>query len=75
MSWQSSTRTPPDDFGCKNAILLLSAPSFGLLCMSSNPSFNNLFISTSILSTSKGVLSDNEARTEKVGGEILCKVF
>ena len=29
----------------------------------------------SILSTSKGVLSDNEARTEKVGGEILCKVF
>ena len=29
----------------------------------------------SIISTSKGVLSDNEARTEKVGGEILCKVF
>ena len=29
----------------------------------------------SILSTSKGVLSDNEARNEKVGGEILCKVF
>ena len=29
----------------------------------------------SILSTSKGVLSDNEARDEKVGGEILCKVF
>ena len=29
----------------------------------------------SILSTSKGVLSDNEARTERVGGEILCKVF
>ena len=29
----------------------------------------------SILSTSKGVLSDNEVRTEKVGGEILCKVF
>ena len=29
----------------------------------------------SILSTSKVVLSDNEARNEKVGGEILCKVF
>ena len=29
----------------------------------------------SILSTSKGVLSDNKARDEKVGGEILCKVF
>ena len=29
----------------------------------------------SILSTSKGVLSDSEARTENVGGEILCKIF
>ena len=29
----------------------------------------------SILSTSKGVMSDQEAREENVGGEILCKVF
>jgi len=29
----------------------------------------------SILSTSKGVLSDNKAREENVGGEILCRVF
>ena len=29
----------------------------------------------SILSTSKGILSDQEARQENVGGEILCKVF
>lgn len=29
----------------------------------------------SILSTSKGVMSDNVARNEKVGGEILCRVF
>ena len=29
----------------------------------------------SILSTSKGVMSDNEARQENVGGEILCKIF
>ena len=29
----------------------------------------------SILSTSKGVMSDNTARTENVGGEILCRVF
>ena len=28
----------------------------------------------SILSTPKGVMSDNTARTENVGGEILCKV-
>ena len=29
----------------------------------------------SILSTSKGILSDQEARQENVGGEVLCKVF
>ena len=29
----------------------------------------------SIISTSKGVMSDNEAREQKVGGEIICRVF
>lgn len=29
----------------------------------------------SILSTSRGLLSDNEARQQKVGGEVLCEVF
>jgi small subunit ribosomal protein S8 len=29
----------------------------------------------SILSTPRGVLSDNEARAAKVGGEVLCRVF
>ena len=29
----------------------------------------------SILSTSKGVMSDNVAREENVGGEVLCSVF
>ena len=28
-----------------------------------------------IMSTSKGVMTDNEAREENIGGEILCKVF
>ena len=28
-----------------------------------------------IVSTSKGIMTDNEARTQKVGGEIICKVF
>ena len=28
-----------------------------------------------IMSTSKGVMSDNNARKENLGGEILCKVF
>ncbi len=35
--------------------------------------YNGLGIS--VLSTSKGVLSDNEARQENVGGEVLCTVF
>lgn len=29
----------------------------------------------SILSTSKGVMSDQAARTENVGGEVLCRVY
>ena len=28
-----------------------------------------------IVSTSIGIMSDNEARTKKVGGEIICRVF
>ena len=35
--------------------------------------FNGLGIS--ILSTPHGVLSDNEARAQNVGGEVLCRVF
>ncbi len=32
-------------------------------------------LGVAILSTPKGVMSDNRAREEKVGGEILCNVF
>ena len=32
-------------------------------------------LGVSIVSTSKGVMSDHEARQANVGGEILCKVF
>ena len=28
-----------------------------------------------IMSTSKGIMTDNDARNENLGGEILCKVF
>lgn len=35
--------------------------------------YNDLGIT--ILSTSKGVISDRSARKEKVGGEIICQVF
>ena len=29
----------------------------------------------SIISTSKGIMSDNDARVKNVGGEIICRVF
>lgn len=35
--------------------------------------YNGLGIA--ILSTPRGVMSDNEARTANVGGEVLCRVF
>jgi small subunit ribosomal protein S8 len=37
------------------------------------PVLNGMGIS--VLSTSKGILSDKQARKENVGGEILCKVW
>ena len=30
---------------------------------------------TYISSTSKGIMSDNDARNKNIGGEIICKVF
>ncbi len=36
-------------------------------------SYNGLGIM--IMSTPRGILSDNEARAAKVGGEVLCRVF
>ena len=38
-----------------------------------NPVFNGFGIY--VLSTSKGIMSDAEAKENNVGGEILCKVF
>jgi small subunit ribosomal protein S8 len=37
------------------------------------PVYNGLGVA--ILSTNKGVISDNDARLLNVGGEVLCKVF
>ena len=38
------------------------------------PKINN-GLGIAILSTPKGVMSDMDARKQKVGGEIICKVF
>lgn len=37
------------------------------------PVYNGL--GTAILSTSKGILTDKQARKENVGGEVLCNIF
>ncbi|UCG09629.1 MAG: 30S ribosomal protein S8, partial [Desulfobacterales bacterium] len=37
------------------------------------PVFNGMGIS--ILSTSKGIMTDKKARKENVGGEILCNIW
>jgi small subunit ribosomal protein S8 len=42
-------------------------------CESFKTFFNGMGIY--ILSTSKGIFSDREARRERVGGEVICKVF
>lgn len=41
-------------------------------CTDLRPVMNGLGIS--IVSTSKGVISDREARQQKIGGEILCEI-
>jgi len=30
---------------------------------------------TSVLSTSKGIMTDEKAKTEKIGGEVLCQIW
>ena len=42
-------------------------------CESFKTFFNGMGIY--ILSTSKGIFSDRDARREKIGGEVICKVF
>ena len=60
---------------CIKKISRVSTP--GRRAYSSIKSLSRHFdgLGISILSTSKGIMSDQEAREENVGGEILCKVF
>ena len=32
-------------------------------------------LGTAIVSTSKGIMTDNDARNQNIGGEIICRVF
>ncbi len=57
------------------SIKMVSKPGRRSYCAVSDlqPVYNGLGIS--VLSTDKGVVSDNDARANKVGGEVLCQVF
>ena len=66
------------DQGQNNAIFGLervSKPSRSVYLKHNNiePVLNGLGIS--IISTSKGIMTDRQARNEKVGGEILCNIW
>ncbi len=64
-----------DGMGCIRKIDRVSKP--GRRVYAGIKDFGRVFngLGISILSTPHGVLSDNEARTQNVGGEILCRVF
>lgn len=62
----------------KNAITKLERISKpGLRKYTSNESLPRVLngLGVAVLSTSKGVMTDKEARTENVGGEVLCYVY
>ena len=56
-------------------LIRISTP--GLRKYSDNNSLPRVLngLGVAIISTSKGVMTDKEARTQKVGGEILCHVY
>ena len=56
-------------------LIRVSAP--GLRKYADNNSLPRVLngLGVAIISTSKGVMTDKEARTQKVGGEVLCHVY
>ena len=86
----SEVSTGTDDLGHKTVIVKLkyvdNAPAITNLSRVSTPGRRLYFSYTeiprvlnglgiSILSTSKGLLKDQDARRQKVGGELLCNVW
>ena len=58
-----------------SAIERISKPGRRIFSSASSlPKINNGF-GIAIISTSKGVMTDVDARRQKLGGEIICKVF
>jgi len=58
-----------------NTIERISKPGRRIFSRASSlPKINN-GLGIAIVSTPKGVMTDNDARKQKLGGEIICKVF
>ena len=64
-----------EGFPVINTIERISKPGRRIFSSASSlPKINN-GLGIAIISTSKGVMSDIDARKQKLGGEIICKVF
>ena len=58
-----------------NSIERISKPGRRIFSSAESlPKINN-GLGIAIISTPKGVMTDNDARKQKIGGEIICKVF
>ena len=58
-----------------NSIQRVSKPGRRIFSSAESlPKINN-GLGIAIISTPKGVMTDNDARKQKIGGEIICKVF
>lgn len=70
-----SLRYGPESEQVITSIRRMSKPGRRLYCgvEGLKPVLNGLGIM--VLSTSKGILSDREARDQKVGGELLCEIY
>ena len=58
-----------------NEIKVISKPGRRLFQSYKNLEKSYGGLGTILLSTSKGIITDNQARNSKVGGEILCSIF
>lgn len=53
----------------------ISKPGLRVTCDSNHVPFVLKGLGIAIISTSKGLLTDKEARAQKVGGEVICYVY
>ncbi len=70
-----SLRYTPDKQGIISGVRRLSSPGLRVYCKKTDLSKGFKGLGLTIVSTSKGIMSDKMARRENVGGEALCYVW